>query len=280
MNFYRQIIIFILTWLILPITMSGLEIPFKNLLLIGIPIIFSFYSLIKGLFEKNSKSANGSFYIALLYILIAIKIEYHIYNFLLHLIFIIFGYSIFSSFQNVKLKKARTLGFSLLVINMLLLLTSNSWILGIMNSNKINWTENLEWANFQGVPENDSKMDAIISSGINNKVNYLYNYPPAVFSVNMDPKESWVKNIKDLDAKTILLNHEQGHFNITEAHKRFAQDSINNIWGKSPEKIKEVIEFYINQNNTISDKYDLETEHGSNLDYQSKWDISIEKWLD
>jgi hypothetical protein len=116
-------------------------------------------------------------------------------------------------------------------------------------------------------------------TSIKYKVNKLYNYPNAVISTFMIPNESWKKEISDEKAQKELLNHEKGHFNIVEANMRFAKDSLQQVWGKNPARIEEIIEFYIDQKETTQDKYDSETENGSNIKKQRDWDELIKKLL-
>jgi hypothetical protein len=277
MNFSKQIIVFISAWLILPIIMIILNIPFRNLLLIGIPVIFSFYNFIKAIIEKNS---TNYFVIGILFLLIGIKIEYHFYNWVIHIILIIACLHFLRPFDNLKTDKLKFLGVILIGINIIFLVTSNSWILNQLNYGKKPWSTNLEWNDFQGIPEEQSELDAIITTTIYYKENRLYNYPNAVISSYMVRNESWQKEKNNNEAQKELLNHEKGHFNILEAHVRFAQDSLKKAWGISPDKIEEVIEFYLDQKEIAQKKYDSETQHGVNIEFQGEWDELIKNWLE
>lgn len=279
MKFSLQIIVFILVWLVLPIIMVALDIPYKNLLLIGMPIIFSIYNFIRGLVQEDSKLSTKSFAIAILFILIGIKIEYHLYNWLIHIILIITSLYLFKPFKNLMGEKLKSLGIILICINFILLLTPNNWILNQLNYEKKSWSTNLEWNDFKGTPEKQSKLDAIISTGVQYKVNKVFNYPNAVISAYMIQNESWNKEISDVNAKKELLNHEKGHFNIVEAHIRFTQDSLQKIWGANSDKIEKVIDYYLEQKEITQDRYDSITQHGSILDKQREWDILIQEWL-
>ncbi|WP_040252074.1 DUF922 domain-containing protein, partial [Psychroserpens mesophilus] len=280
MKFFKQIIVFISIWLILPTMMVALNIPYKNLFIIVTPIIFSIYNLIQGLNQEDSELSKKSFVISLLFVLIAIKIEYHFYNWLIHMILIFLGVYIFKPFKNLLVEKLNFLGTILICINLLLLITSNNWILNQLNHEKKPWSTNLEWTDFHATPEENSKLDAIISTGVKYKINKVFNYPNTVISAYMIPNESWNKEISDDNAKKELLNHEKGHFNIVEAHIRFIQDSLDKTWGKSSDKIEKVIYYYLEQKRNAQDKYDSITEHGSILLKQREWDTLIEKWLE
>jgi len=279
MNFYRQLIVFILLWLIIPLIMVLLNIPLKNLLLIGVPIFFAVYNFIKGVIAKSIKKLVSFFLLTALFILIAIKIEYHYYNFVIHSIIVLVGVFVFKPWNKLKSDKLKFLGNSLILINLILLITPNYWILNQLNHQKKSWTPYIEWSDFQGNPEKQSQVDAIITTNFRYKVNKAFNYPSAVISTYMIQNESWKKEINNEEAKRELLNHEQGHFNIAKAHEKFAIDSIKKIWGASPKQSENVINYFIDKNDITQEKYDSITNHGSITRKQRDWDILIGKWL-
>jgi len=112
----------------------------------------------------------------------------------------------------------------------------------------------LSWDDFNGIPPKDSlNFDALTYYGYEYSLKTINNLP---ISFNSDlffrKNKSWVR------IKTpLLLNHEQGHFDIAEIYyeSTFDLDSIQN-------------------------EYDIETDYSRNKVGQQRWNDSIAVWLD
>jgi predicted secreted Zn-dependent protease len=78
------------------------------------------------------------------------------------------------------------------------------------------------------------------------------------------------------------LNHEQGHYDITEifARKMRQELSIKKYRRKNVQvKIEAIMNKYIEKKNECQDKYDIETNHSLNTDSQKKWTEYIRSQL-
>ena len=146
----------------------------------------------------------------------------------------------------------------------------------------IQWRSNykLKWKDFQGMTDSNSIGDAGTSSGFGYKSSFykdsvlIFNVY-AVFFKNV----SWVKS-NYMDPS--ILNHEQGHFDITEVFARklniaFKKHKFNKaIMQKDAEKIYNEVKTNANMTQAL---YDKETMHSINDRKQKEWDIKIARWL-
>ncbi len=137
------------------------------------------------------------------------------------------------------------------------------------------------WADFQGVPDNNSPGGAITASGfafnakmnmVNNNI-YLYINVFTFFSKH----NSWKKPAIHSDYH---LLHEQHHFDITRLYAQKFYDellkadfTVNNYNKLLPSIFNEVFE----ENNVFQKKYDDETQHSINTKEQLRWNAEIEK---
>lgn len=162
----------------------------------------------------------------------------------------------------------------------------------IMNSS-ILFSQNIEWlpsqkltfANFKGnIPEDSKNTEAagsmvgiqytIISTSIwTGKINIK-------ISAFFDSEKSWVKKEFLSD---YLLNHEQKHFDIAEAFKLKLQKIVDKeIKGTKDynNKFQKIYEDIYSQYYEFQNKYDIETNHGKNIEKQKEYDILITKMLE
>jgi hypothetical protein len=76
-----------------------------------------------------------------------------------------------------------------------------------------------------------------------------------------------------------LLNHEQGHWDITGLIAREALQAYGRLRARMPKELTEQLRHIQtrlqNKATRINRKYDSETNHGSNLDAQQKWDVLL-----
>ncbi len=84
---------------------------------------------------------------------------------------------------------------------------------------------------------------------------------------------SWKKPTLTLSSHTsdILLNHEQGHFNIAELKVRIVKDSLKKLWLKNNINIDSILSFYPKLKES-GDLYDSFTKHGLDTIKQKKFD--------
>ncbi|MCB9174787.1 MAG: hypothetical protein H6589_09280 [Flavobacteriales bacterium] len=274
-----HIILFLFITLGLHVLLGILNWPGKHTVLILIPFLFGFYHLIKCIIyiaKSEYKTAIYSIIISLLFILITLKISYVYYNVLINIFLIISGViSYLNPVKNDVGEKIKTTSIFLIIINFGLLLTPDSTILKYFNDNNRTWTPNITWEFFKGKPDNNSPYSALISTDYRWKTNKLFNYPPAILLAVVIPDSSWKKSSNTI-YDYLLLEHEQGHFNLKEAFKREAVDSINREWGEGPEKIEKILEYFFKMESVFQQQYDSMTIHGSDTIAQRKWNTIIE----
>jgi hypothetical protein len=94
-----------------------------------------------------------------------------------------------------------------------------------------------------------------------------------------DKKSSWNKTTE----QSVLI-HEQGHFDITEIHARKFRKALFET--KQAENVLDVhfiVTLYKNIDSEhwkLQEKYEIETEHGTNYNSQTKWNDFISKELE
>lgn len=251
----------------------------KFAFLVIIPSLYGLIHLSKGLmriFQKGFKNGYQSVLNGLLFVLISTKIHYEYYNVLIGIGLTILGLLVvFKPKGDLNLRsKQSTICIALLAINLALILTPDSWLLSYFNFNqKVHGTP-LSWQDFRKEVDANEPQEASISTDFKYKVNKLYNYPPAVLLATMNPDSSGRKrtNSNKYDKYDyILLEHEQGHFDITEFCKQKALDSINNSWGESPDQIESIVFFYIKERHKMQRAYDSVTNHGLDTLAHYEW---------
>ena len=86
---------------------------------------------------------------------------------------------------------------------------------------------------------------------------------------------SWMK-VHD----TLLLKHEQGHFDINEVVARRFRKYFSNVNIDDEKNIGIAEEKIYPQLLTLDSIYDAETNHGVDLEIQQKWNVKIQRMLD
>ncbi len=150
------------------------------------------------------------------------------------------------------------------------------------NEDIIEWKKDykLTWDDFKGEPDL-SKGNTIAMSAVSiKKYKFTFNKKIGISRVNalFNCKNSWSKTKKNEE----LLNHEQGHFDITEIYARKLRKKLNNKRFKRNTFSQEIDDIY----NTVykeaveyQNLYDRETDHHKNREKQKEWDIKIAKEL-
>ena len=154
------------------------------------------------------------------------------------------------------------------------------------------WAENinLSWDDFL-LKSNTENLEAVAfvatgtfwSAEINEKEGIIICYAETY----LDRKKSWSlygdSAIVDTCDSNYLLNHEMGHFNITEIYARESRRLISNIKANSVEEafkeIEKITKKIMDKRWKEHIKYDKETEHSKNKEKQAKWDKKIAKRL-
>src|SRR5690606_480735 len=106
-----------------------------------------------------------------------------------------------------------------------------------------------------------------------------------------NPSESWVKRDHATD---IVLEHEQGHFDLTQIHKMELDRAADEIEGRRTscgdadaalaevearvaEEVGPVRERIWQNLQSVQDQYDRETGHGTRVDAQREWTARIQQ---
>jgi hypothetical protein len=143
------------------------------------------------------------------------------------------------------------------------------------------WSESkLTWQNFHGKMRKNEPFDAVtvsaISSQFSGSNNQLTFDVKAVFLPN-DSKKKPKKQSNE------LLEHEQGHFDITEIFARKLRQTLQNKKFKKYDLIQKEVNKAYNKNNLAWEKmqnqYDKDTDHSKNQTEQKEWNTKIQNTL-
>ncbi|NER12241.1 DUF922 domain-containing protein [Leptobacterium flavescens] len=157
-------------------------------------------------------------------------------------------------------------------------------LLGSKEEEFIEWSEDrkLTWADFKGDPDYDTDAAATTASGISYKLSAGITGDKVNLKCEVKtyfyPQSSWYK--KEL-SDSIVLSHEQLHFDITELHARKLRKRIEE--GSFTADVKaEVRAIYAEVNDALRLKqraYDNATDFSRDHPKQREWGILIKKEL-
>lgn len=152
----------------------------------------------------------------------------------------------------------------------------------ITQSDTLHWTRDrkLVWADFNGPPDTTSPGSAATVSGFETHSRYINDSNVEVVIIAVFYKRKSWRKINDMNADA--LNHEQGHFNITEVFARKASNFFKaHTFGKNTinKEINQIFDSFVVAENRIQELYDQETDHRRNIIKQRQWDKKIEAWL-
>jgi hypothetical protein len=161
-----------------------------------------------------------------------------------------------------------------------LILIPFCFILSILRSDNeyICWNENykLSWNDFKGVVDTSSWVTANSKITISYYTDFCGNKIIFTIKVIFIKNESWVK--PGAKNPLTLLQHEQGHFDLTEVFARKLRKAI----GQSKftdrdysQQIAKLFEGLNNECNKENDKYDMETNFSMDSTNQTKWLVLI-----
>jgi hypothetical protein len=147
------------------------------------------------------------------------------------------------------------------------------------NEDKIIWTETrlLTWNDFKASPDMKSNKSAISSTGIMVDFGHEEQNIILIVVAQFIKSASWTK-----DCTENLLNHEQGHFNISEIYARKLRTKLKkkklrrSNYGKVIQEAYNTIE---NEMVSLQNEYDSSTKHGTLLNEQKRWELKITELL-
>lgn len=163
----------------------------------------------------------------------------------------------------------------------LLLLLSFSFI---ADEPAISWSEHyrLSWKDFRGKPDKGSDIAAITASGISYELSATIKGSKVdvdcKIAANFYPEKSWYK--KEL-ADSIVLAHEQLHFDITELHARKFKKAIDKaVFTENVKQEMNLIYDRINRElDAYQHRYDTATDYSRDPEKQHEWGKKIAREL-
>jgi len=139
----------------------------------------------------------------------------------------------------------------------------------------LSWNEfyKLQWHDFQGTPDEDSRGDA--GAAVRIKATPFLVKKEIKYDVHalFDRKKSWAR-----DKSPSLLAHEQLHFDIAELYARKIRKKISELSSQGVDDIKiynNAIHALLLESNAFDERYDLETLHGALSKKQAAWDQRV-----
>jgi hypothetical protein len=158
---------------------------------------------------------------------------------------------------------------------------------------RFSWSEKrkLNWNDFKSKYKPDFSEDysAAIHTTIRYNINVVNSFGKLEIKVynTFECNKSWVDSLKK---DSILLKHEQTHFDICELYtRRFKQEIANYTFNYLPtpyfnfnnlKELEKINKKIIKEYNEVEASYDEETEHGTKIEIQKKWDEYVHYQLD
>jgi predicted secreted Zn-dependent protease len=145
--------------------------------------------------------------------------------------------------------------------------------------NIIEWSASrkLTWADFKGSPDPSSTNAALTNSSIT--VGFEYTNKGLTHSIKCKFNKllSWGRIRNEY-----ILNHEQGHFDIAEAHARLLHKNLNEYVFNSKTVSDDINRIYaetMKEHVSMQKQYDLLSNHSLDTVQQILWDKKIDSML-
>ena len=142
----------------------------------------------------------------------------------------------------------------------------------------------LSWGDFLGPPQLSSPAGAVTVYVLNYEAEC--NGPVFSFSVlsRFLPKSSWVQTalLSNQSASGQALNHEQGHFDLSEVqarHIRRALTELDDPCEREPSELDAIVQRGMTADAETQRRYDRETRHGADLRRQADWNAVVQRLL-
>ncbi len=156
---------------------------------------------------------------------------------------------------------------------------ANADATGVSERDAIDWKSRrtLTWSDFKGSPLQSSPNAALTSTSI--LISYGYDESELTYQLKcvFYPHKSWTK----VD-KTYILQHEQGHFDISQLftrrlHKALSEYKFNR--GTVEKDIQVIYQRITQDQASFQQLYDKETNHSRHREKQLEWQVKIESLL-
>lgn len=143
----------------------------------------------------------------------------------------------------------------------------------------ISWNEfyKLQWHDFRGVPDENSRGDAGAAVQIKAKPFLVKKEIRYDVVALFDRNKSWAR-----DRSPSLLAHEQLHFDIAELYAREIRKKVNEFNERGVSDLSTyntAIQELLLESNRADEQYDLETLHGALSKKQEAWVKKVEEDL-
>jgi predicted secreted Zn-dependent protease len=143
----------------------------------------------------------------------------------------------------------------------------------------LEWNEyyTLTWEDFQGQATEGSMGDAGTAVQIKATPYYVKDKVRYNVFAYFDRSKSWSR-----DQSTLLLAHEQLHFEIAELYARKIRQKIADLEKKGVNDVKTynaAINAILNESNEVDQRYDVETLHGAMQKKQAQWQKTVKQEL-
>lgn len=145
--------------------------------------------------------------------------------------------------------------------------------------NELAWNEfyQLQWDDFQGKPDTDSRGDAGAAVSIRAKPFLVRKQVRYDVVAIFNRGKSWAR-----DRSPSLLAHEQLHFDIAELYARKIRKKVAELQDRGVNDLdfyNTVIQALLLESNKADEQYDTETLHGALSGKQAAWAIKVQREL-
>ena len=143
----------------------------------------------------------------------------------------------------------------------------------------IEWSpaERLTWDDYLAKPSSSSDAAAITSTSLGLEYHVRDNVLSYTITCRFSKTRSWGKYRTEY-----ILDHEQGHFDITEIYARKLENAIQE-YKFNPKKFKtdldNIYKEIVEEKEKVQNQYDLETDYSRNREKQAEWLKKIQKQL-
>jgi len=147
------------------------------------------------------------------------------------------------------------------------------------NEEFIEWSaaKRLSWEDYLAKPSSSSDAAAITSTALGLEYHVRNNILTYTITCRFSKTRSWGKYRTDY-----ILQHEQGHFDITELYARKLDEAIRE-YSFNPKKFKtdldQIYKEIMEEKEEVQNQYDLDTDFSRNPEKQSEWLKKIQREL-
>jgi hypothetical protein len=244
--------------------------------LIVISILFAVFSLGKIIWTKDKKTKLVFILTTLCFVTIAVKIDYVYHNKFISLsLLLVSTYFLVCKVFNPL---HRRIILSISILTLIVVLIPDRKMMSYSYYRLVTNGEQVTWDHFKAIPNRERANSARIRANLFYEINKVYDYPPAIILSYVEPYESWVKDRTDEPSFDLLLEHEQGHFYLSEYCARLANDSLMTTW-TSKRKTKSIISAFYSKMDSMNSLYDSSTKHGYEVAIQFEWTKDLKNKL-